>query len=178
MKLYDYFPRFLQELVEFGEIVHTEQPEFDLVTIAVEEMPLDFSAFTLTIHGIQRWEEILGITGMEADDLDSRRFRIQARLMEQIPITKRTLYGQLETLCGKGGFTMTVDYGEYSLGVRVALTSKSKLGDVDELVHKSVPANLMVSVSLLYNQHEKLARYTHDQLAVFTHKELREEVLP
>ena len=41
-----------------------------------------------------------------------------------------------------------------------------------------VPANMVCTTSLLYNQHADLTRFTHAQLALLTHFEIREEVLP
>ena len=177
MNLTEYWPPYLRELLEFGALARAEQPELDNATEQVDGMARDFSAFTLTLYGIRRWERILGITGVDADTLEARRFRIQSRLMEQIPITKRTLYAQLQTLCGEDGFRMTIDPVACLLDVKVALTSKYALSDVDALVRASAPANLIASVSLLYNQYKTLARYTRGELAAHTRRELREEVL-
>lgn len=175
MELRNYWPEFLRELVEFGAVATAEQPEFDVAAEAIDTMAMEFSAFTLTVAGIKRWEQILGITGMEADDLDSRRFRIQSRLLEQIPITKRTLHQQLEILCGQGGFTMSLGYGDYSLGISVALTARSAFADVDAMVHKLAPANLVITVSLLYNKYKEFKGMTHGQMSAYTHRQLREE---
>ena len=49
--------------------------------------------------------------------------------------------------------------------------------EVDKLVRRMAPANLIITVELRYNQHLTLAKFTHAQLSQYTHKELREEVI-
>ena len=107
--LRDYWPDYLKDIVELKELAAAEQLEINTITDLINNMSHDFSVFTLTENGINRWESILGISGKTADDMDSRRFRIITRILEQIPITKRTLYTQLETLCGKDGFKLEIN---------------------------------------------------------------------
>jgi len=49
--------------------------------------------------------------------------------------------------------------------------------EVVRITRQMVPANLVVTVELRYNQHIKLAQYTHGQLSAFTHDQLRNEVM-
>lgn len=173
----DYWPEYLHEIREFEALAAAQQPEFDKALSIISTMAKDFSVFTLTESGIRRWERILGIEGKQADDMDSRRFRIISRIIERIPITKRTLYTQLETLCSKGGFTLEINSGGYILSIKLALTSKSAFSDVVALVNRQAPANLICEVTIMYNKHNVLGRFTHAQLANKTHYELRNEVI-
>lgn len=175
--LRDYWPDYLKDIVELKEVAAAEQLEIDTITELINNMSHDFSAFTLTEYGIKRWEKILGIGGKSADDMDSRRFRIISRILEQIPITKRTLYSQLETLCGKDGFKLEINSGAYTLTVKLALTSKSSFDDVVELINRSSPANLVCTVTIMYNKNSVLSRFTHVELSQKTHDELRNEVI-
>lgn len=175
--LKDYWPDYLQEIRDFESLAAVEQLEFDKVLSVISTMAQDFSVFTLAESGIRRWERILGIEGKQADDMDSRRFRIISRIIERIPITKRTLYTQLETLCGKGGFTLEINSGGYCLSIKLALTSKSAFADVVALVGRQAPANLICEVSIMYNKHNVLGHFTHARLSKRTHDELRNEVI-
>ena len=175
--LRDYWPDYLKDIVELKELASTEQLEIYTITDLINNMSRDFSAFTLTEYGIKRWEKILGVDGKSADDMDSRRFRVISRILEQIPITKRTLYSQLETLCGADGFTMEINGAAYMLTIKLALTKKSAFEDAKALVNRSAPANLICEVIIMYNQHESLRRFTHAQLAAMTHDGIRNEVI-
>ena len=71
---------------------------------------------------------------------------------------------------------MDIDYGLHKLEVKLDLGSKSAFEDVKALVERSVPADMVLSVSLLFNTHAMLGAYTHAALASHTHEELRSEV--
>lgn len=176
MSLLDKWPEFLQALAEFRALSDALSPEADAARAAVEGMAREFSAYTLSEWGVKRWEDILGLTGKDADDLNSRRVRIITKIIEQPPITKRVLYNQLRSLAGDGRFTMDIDYGLHKLEVKLDLGSKSAFEDVKALVERSAPADMVLSVSLLFNTHAMLGAYTHAALAAYTHEELRSEV--
>ena len=65
----------------------------------------------------------------------------------------------------------------YKLVVRVALSASKQYSEVEKLLKRTVPANMLIDLALLYNQHQTLAGFTHQQLSAFTHKELREDDL-
>ena len=100
------------------------------------------------------------------------------RINTQLPFSVRRLRQQLETLCGDDGYKLELDGDRYALTVKVALTAKRNQQAVEELLADIVPANMVCTTSLLYNQHADLTRFTHAQLAALTHFAIREEVLP
>lgn len=175
--LIDYLPRFLQEIREFQAINGTEQPEFANLWGDLGDVLNDQFIGTATENGISRWESMLGIKPMASDSLEERRFRVLTRVNEQLPYTITGLKRQLETLCGIGNYEVVLNSGAYTLSVKVGLAAKKNYDDVESMVNRMVPANLIVDISLKYNQHMTLDNYTHQQLAAYTHYGLRNEVL-
>lgn len=177
-KLNEYLPSILLKTYEFPLLCDTEQREFDRLNTAVDEV-LD-AQFVSTVgeQGIARYEKIFKITPMDTDTLDERRFKVLAKINAQLPFSVRRLRQQLETLCGADGYKLELDGDRYTLTVKVALTAKRNQQAVDELLADIVPANMVCTTSLLYNQHADLTRFTHAQIALLTHFEIREEVLP
>ena len=175
--LLSYQSKIIQEIREFKVLSEVESPQHECVWQAVEDAINDQFATTLTDNGCNRWESIMEINTKDTDDLDFRRFRILSKLNEQLPYTYRMLELQLRTLCGDNGYTMVLRNNEYTLVVKIALTSKNKYSDVESTLRKYVPANIVLDVSLMYNTHEVLASYTHEQLTNYTNYELREEVI-
>lgn len=173
MRIHEYWPRFLQELLEFQEIAAGEQPEFDMVWQLLREAPQEFYVSSMSLLGIRRWERILGILPTPGATEEERRFTVEARLLEQLPYSWRNLLIQLSLLCGEGRYTASLDADSYTVDIRVALESKHKLDDVDAMLHRMVPANMIVLLDLLYNQHQLLKFFTHGELAQFTHAQLR-----
>lgn len=113
-----------------------------------------------------------------ADASSGRRFRILTKATEQRPFTLRRLKELMTTLCGEDGFTVAMVGSTFTLTVRVMLKVKQNYDDVETLLNRIVPENLILDLSLMYNQHQTLAAFTHAQLAAYTHYFLRNEVLP
>lgn len=177
-KLQDYLPPILLKTYEFPLLCDTEQPEIDRLRDAADAVLDAQFISTAGETAIARYEKIFGITPMDTDTLDERRFRVLAKINAQLPFSVRRLRQQLATLCGDDGYKLEVNGGKYTLSVKVALTAKRNQQAVEELLADIVPANMVCTTSLLYNQHADLTRFTHAQLALLTHFEIREEVLP
>ncbi|NFG22702.1 DUF2313 domain-containing protein [Clostridium botulinum] len=173
----NYVPKILQEFKEFKTIANTENPEIKLLWKALKDAFNDQFVNDATGNGIKRWESILKIIPKGTDSLDFRKFRIITRLNERLPYTYRLLEQQLTTLCGKDGYYLELKNKEYTLIVKIALTAKSNFYDVVDLLERTVPANIVIDLSLLYNQQLTLSKYTHKELSAYTHNKLRNEVL-
>lgn len=172
-----YLPEILQEVREFRSLAAAENPEIEKLWTCLEDALNDQFVGSATTYGIKRWESILKIMPKATDSPDERRFRILTRLNEQLPYSWRMLVHQLTTLCGSEGYSIELKNNEYTLIVKVALTAKANFDDVGDLLGRIVPANLVIDLSLKYNQHELIGGFTHEQLAAYTHQELREEVI-
>lgn len=177
-KLQDYLPPILLKTYEFPLLCETEQVEFDRLAAAADAVLDAQFLSTAGEYAIQRYEKIFGVVPQDTDTIDERRFKVLTRINTQLPFSVRRLRQQLATLCGEDGYKLEVGGGKYTLSVKVALTAKRNQQAVEELLADIVPANMVCTTSLLYNQHADLTRFTHAQLALLTHFEIREEVLP
>ena len=45
------------------------------------------------------------------------------------------------------------------------------------MLNRVVPANMVIDLDLLYNQHSDFDGLTHEELSVYTHQQLRDEVI-
>lgn len=178
MELCRYWPEFMAGLEEFKALAAAEEPELVAVLDAVRATPQDFFIETLSDAGAARWEENLGLPVSRGGDLKNRRFRIMTKATEQSPFTWRRLEELLATLCGEGGFSMALAGEEFTVAVRVALTAKQNYEDVGTLLERVVPTNMVIDLSLLYNQYWQMQGISHASLAQRTHYQLRNEVLP
>ena len=177
-KLQDYLPPILLKTYEFPLLCETEQPEIDRLHDAADAVLDAQFLSTAGEYAIQRYEKIFGVVPQDTDTLDERRFKVLTRINTQLPFSVRRLRQQLSTLCGADGYKLEMNGDRYTLTVKVALTAKRNQQAVEELLADIVPANMVCTTSLLYNQHADLTRFTHAQLALLTHFEIREEVLP
>lgn len=176
-KLIDYLPEQVSEIHEFKVIMNAEQSEIERLWDKVDEGLSNQFLATATEYGIERWERMLKLSKKDTDSIEDRRLRILAKVNEQLPFTKITLEDSLKALCGENGYKLVISYGEYRVNVQVALTAKTMLDEVDKLLRRVLPANLLVTVVLLYNQWAKLETKTWEELESLTWDEILEAEL-
>lgn len=172
-----YQPDVIKDYREFKAIAQTENPELYLLWTASDNAFNDQFVDTLTINGCERWEKMLGIQPMGTDTLEERRFRIKARLNENLPYTMRMLKNSLSALCGADGYSLTLYAGEYRLKILVELTVKKMFAEAESMVKRMIPANMIIDISLRYNQWLTLKPLTWGQAAGYTWGGIREEVI-
>lgn len=177
-KLIEYLPEFLRDIREYNAILTLAvQPKVIDLFQGTEDAMNDQFIKTANEYGVIRWERMLGIVPKSGYTLDDRKFAILTRINEQPPYTMRAFKQKLEGLCGKNGYSVEIDVDKFILKVRIALTSRNAYDDVCELVERIAPMNLILDISLMYNQHKMYNNiYTHGQLTAYTHHELRERV--
>lgn len=175
-KLIDYLPPFMQEYMELGVIMQSEQPEIDNLWSTMEAAFADQYILDATVYGVKRWESMLGISPKDTDTLDERKFRILTKLNQELPYTLTKLKEALTTLCGADGFSIYLQPENYHIEIRLAVGNHNNYQAVNDLLIKMIPANMTQYVNLKYNTHSILAQFTHEHLSAYTHDELRKEV--
>jgi hypothetical protein len=173
----NYYPDNLQNIAEFKEISRVVDKEIAKLQEAINNAFKDRFIRELTIDGILRWESILKITPKGTETQEDRRFRIAARLFDELPYTMIVLKEKLALLCGKDGYKVNLEQTKYKITIKVELTAKHQVEEIRKVLAKMIPANMMQYVELIYNTHEMLSKYTHEELSQFTHYQLREEVM-
>ena len=133
MEIKEYWPRHLQELVEFGQIATAEQPEFTKAVQDVQGAPDDFFLVSLSEYGCRRWEAILGLVAAAEDAVESRRERILIAYLDQLPYTYRALLKYLSTV-----------NDAYELFVRIRLSGYTQRDALAETLKQMIPANLVL----------------------------------
>lgn len=175
--LASYWLPVLRELREFKEIAKAEEPEIRALLEAVDKTLGNMYIQTADEDGIKMFESLLNIYPADEDSLDTRRFRVQTKWNDQLPYTEQELRNRLTSLCGEGGYVLTISYTDYSIDVAVALTNKDALPLVQELLDQIVPCNMVTYSRLLYNTYAWLKGYTHRALSERTYKSLRDTAL-
>ena len=172
-----YLSPMFRKYKEYKVIAQAINPELDLLWNEIMRAQNNQFIDSSDEYGVSRKEKIIGITPKDTDSLEDRKFRLNAREIDKLPYTIRTLKRKLSSLCGEDGYKLNIDYNNFTISIQIALTSKSAYSEVEELLDKMIPENMIINLSLLYNKHSLLSKYTHKQLSSYTHKQLREEVL-
>ena len=141
-KLIEYLPYVVRDYAEFQGITGAEQPEFENVWAAVDDLLANQFVSTAGNLGLSRWEKILGIVPKGTDTFNVRRFRILARLNERLPYTLPRFRQMLESLCGAGKSSAEIAAGTYRLRIWIAEEVWEYLPELRSLTARIVPVNL------------------------------------
>jgi hypothetical protein len=174
--LLGYWMPLLKELKEFKEIAKAEEPEITLLLNSIDNTINNMFIETADEYGISRFESMLGIFPEDSATLEERRFNVMVKWNDKLPYTEEALRGFLSVLCGEDGYVLSIDYNNYEITVKLGLESQNSYEEVQSLLDRMAPANLVRKV-ILFNTHLILSNYTHAELSNYTHQELREENL-
>lgn len=106
-------------------------------------------------------------------DSSNTGFRVKGNSAMEVLVTEP----QLEPMRYDTPFVDGTRLYNYIVKVRVALARKNMFNDVKILLQEIIPANHIVDLSLLYNQHFTVGQYKHGELSTWTHNYIRNEVL-
>lgn len=167
----------LKDYEEIQEILRVEQISEAKVWEELEYLLEESRVQDSEGVGLNRWEGILELKPLDTDPIEVRRLRIKGKLNETLPYSYRVVCSMLKALCGEDGISIDQRVEEYIYSVKVALKSKKLKAEVEKLLDRVIPENMILQVSLMYNTHQLLAERTHASLAAYTHRQLREEEL-
>ena len=170
-------PYFLQQIREFKEIMESEQIEMNTLNNNINTILNNQFILSADSLSLKRYENILGIISKDTDTISDKKFKIITRLTEERPYTYERLKKSLTTLCGDDGYTISLDNETYKLTIGVELTQTKEFEDVNNLLNRTVPANIIINLGLIYNQYFKFETYTYDELTSYTYEQLRSEVI-
>ncbi|MGG0718666.1 putative phage tail protein [Robertmurraya massiliosenegalensis] len=177
VNILSYLPSILREIKEYVEIAKVEDPQLERLWQEIENALDNQFVTTANECGVQRYEKILNLSAPGTDTLETRRFRILTRYQEQAPYTNKVLRQLLDSLLGENGYALVRDIEGKKITVKIELTVKGQFDAVVVMLERITPMNMILTVELRYNQHSKLAEFTHNQLATYTHSYIRNEVL-
>ena len=176
-RLLNYLPPVLREVLEFQTINRANEPEISLAWDALTRVLANQFLEDADEDGVAIWEKELRLYPKDTDTLEARKARIKAKWNLELPYTLPQLRNILQTLCGEGNFSAEIEAETYELIVKIGLAAKRNFSDVEALLERVSPENLIINLSQLYNTHAELGRFTHAQLAAYTHHDLRNEVM-
>jgi len=172
-----YLPPILHEIREIVEIANVENSSLESVWQAIEDALNNQFILTANKEGLARYEKMLDLKVPATDSVETRRFRLLTRFNEQPPYTNKVTKKLLDTLLGEGHYDYIRDAANKTLTVKLELTVKGQFDAVVAMLERVTPQNMVLTIEIRYNTHQKLSQFTHSQLSAYTHKQLREDVL-
>lgn len=174
VNLCEYLPKTFRSIREYNEIFKAENPK--LQSVWNETVKLLSRTFIETADeaGIRRFEQMLGIVPIAGDDLESRRMRLRTIWIVARPFTMNKLHEILKGLCGENNYEITLD--SFELTVKIALGTRNQIDIVSKMLTQIVPANIKLTVTLLYNTWDMFSSQTWNQIKTHDWEDIKEGV--
>ena len=146
--LVSYLPPFIQVYKECAAALEAENPEFTLLWKAVDRILRNHFISTADEYGISRFEKLLNIFPLEAENLDIRRTRVQNRWFNVAPYTLRVLSLKLaELLGGEHNFSIGTNFRKaYGMLLVVYSTDDSQVEEIKYILSVMVPVDIVTDI--------------------------------
>lgn len=177
INLKELLPAYLQEFRELAEIMDTETPELELLEKGHNQIVDNRYIVSCDEDGIARYEKLLDLRPKADDSLADRIFRCITRWNISIPYNYAMLERKLRELCGNE-YSLHMDAAAQKVTIKIGIARKSQYDTALKILDEIIPYNLLLDVSILYNQHKLLAGYPYIILSQFTHWELKNMDIP
>ena len=171
------YPDIMKEIREFKALAEVCDEVLNKAESEIKRVYDEQFITNADSEGLSCYERITGAAKGDNDSLEERRFRLMARFAENAPYTIRALNGYLTMLCGRDGYRLERNVGEYSVTIKVALTSKKNLNAVKTLLERVLPVNMVYRAELLYNQWLTFGSKKWGELTQISWQEMREEAI-
>ena len=120
---------------------------------------------------VKRWETMLGLTPKETDTLQERRFAVHSRVVDKLPYSYRVILSDLKALDTDA--TLEIDYTNMKATISVDLSSQSMVADIQDMLEKKLPLNMIYVVEVLYRNWGDFSAYKWGDLLGYTWDEMR-----
>lgn len=160
----------IPDLDQFNDAVDDQIEKIDTEVTRLDED----NFFDNTSEGrIERWEKILKLTPRADDTLDDRRFAVHSRVIDKLPYTLPVVERELNALAP--GSTITRERDEYGMTVTVELplSSASKISDVNSMLDKKLPLDVVYTIITLFNTWSKYINDTWGDVSTMTWNEMK-----
>lgn len=144
--LVSYLPSFMQTYKEPVAALEAENPEFQIIWKATDRVLYNRFISTADEYGISRFEKMLDIHPAADDTLEVRRRRVQARWLNSLPYTIKSLKDLLFNLYGKNYFVSENFSEGYTLIITLYFLPEGENTEINEILEKIVPENLILKV--------------------------------
>ena len=164
-----YFHKFYRNYEEIKEIARIENillndAEKELNTFILNQFIVSADSET-----ISEYENIFNIPN-NSDSIDFRRNRILNRLSLSPPFPLEFLRNKLDLLIGKGNYTLSVDYENYTLYIESSASDQNWFNETYITVNKIKPANIVFINKPITIQEIKVNEYLEVSSLVYNYK--------
>ena len=146
MDLKYYLPEIYEDVIDFKELIESEQVEINDLWLSVANTLKETFTDDMGIEGITRWENILNIVTSQSQTESDRRNIIKTKLY----VKNKLNFDFLNSVVSAYGTVYSIELNPATSTVVIKFRDLTDLADVQTKVREMVPAHLLIDMSYYY----------------------------
>lgn len=164
-------PNALVGIPDLEQLYEAADNQIEKLYADLDQLDEDVFIDNMSEKRVKRWENMLGLTPKETDTLQERRFAVHSRVVDKLPYSYRVILSDLKALDPDA--TLAIDYTNMKATVSVDISNQSMVGDIQDLLEKKLPLNMIYEVLLIYRPWSNIEDMTWGQVKTMTWYEVK-----
>lgn len=172
----DYVRRFSPEIMKDNDTMQSlylvQKDEIETLHAEINST-IDNTFFqSLNIHGIQKWEKILGLESNADFDINTRQELLLTKRRFRPPFTRQNLQKILESVWGKGNYVFEIYPNKFELIIDIHTNEPAVYLKFQQYIRNLIPANMYVIFSVQYTYLYLYRNLNYNNLSALNYAEL------
>lgn len=168
-----YFPQHVANIEEFKRIAAVYDKKLQVVWDDLSQMQTNKRFDDMDEEECSKWEQMLKIKITGEETLGDRRRNIKGIWTSGLPYTARKFKEVLDAMVGPEYYLLDINQANKTLKVDLMLDVIMKDTYIYNLMRAMAPADMIVTVSIVFNRNRAFKGYTNADLKKYTNHELK-----
>lgn len=168
-----YFPQHIANIEEFQKISKAYDKELQKIWDRLSAMQVNRRFDQMDEAECSRWEKMLGIVLTGEETIEDRRRNLKGIWTSGIPYTSRKFTEVLDAMVGSDYYLLDINPTTKTLRVDLMLDAIMKVDYIYNLMRQMAPADMIVTVKIIFNRNRAFRPYTNTELMAYTNHQLR-----
>ena len=168
-----YFPQHVANIEEFKRIAAVYDKKLQVVWDDLSQMQTNKRFDNMDEEACSKWEQMLKIKITGEETLGDRRRNIKGIWTSGLPYTARKFKEVLDAMVGPEYYLLDINQANKTLKVDLMLDVIMKDTYIYNLMRAMAPADMIVTVSIVFNRNRAFKGYTNADLKKYTNHELK-----
>lgn len=168
-----YFPQHVANIEEFKRIAAVYDKKLQVVWDDLSQMQTNKRFDDMDEEECSKWEQMLKIKIAGEETLGDRRRNIKGIWASGLPYTARKFKEVLDAMVGPEYYLLDINQANKTLKVDLMLDVIMKDTYIYNLMRAMAPADMIVTVSIVFNRNRAFKGYTNADLKKYTNHELK-----
>lgn len=168
-----YFPQHVANIEEFKRIAAVYDKKLQVVWDDLSQMQTNKRFDDMDEEECSKWEQMLKIKITGEETLGDRRRNIKGIWASGLPYTARKFKEVLDAMVGPEYYLLDINQANKTLKVGLMLDVIMKDTYIYNLMRAMAPADMIVTVSIVFNRNRAFKGYTNADLKKYTNHELK-----